>query len=116
VQELGALRDDAVEIARRHAAPWRRRAVAEQLAERFAAARFPFRHNRRLPTTIIHGDAGEDSLDSSFRAGLDWPVEAKQALLRRGRTLAGQALEHRAQAAGRMDPATKEAPQADGRA
>jgi predicted acylesterase/phospholipase RssA len=95
VQELAALRDDVVELARRHAAPWRRRATARAVADRFTAARFPFRHDRRLPLTIVHGDAGEDALDSSFRAGLEWPDESKRRLLARGRELAEHALAER---------------------
>ena len=96
VQELGALRDDVVELARRHAAPWRRRQAADAVTKRFAAARFPFRHDRRLPITIVHGDAGEHALDPTFRAGLVWPDDAKRALLARGRELAEQALSERA--------------------
>ena len=99
VQELAALRDDVVELARRQAAPWRRRTAARAVADRFAAARFPFRHDRRLPLTIVHGDAGEDGLDASFRAGLEWPEDSKRKLLARGRKLAEQALAERARAA-----------------
>jgi predicted acylesterase/phospholipase RssA len=95
VQELGALREEVLAIARRNALPWRRRAVDAELAARFAAARFPFRHDRRLPTTIVHGDPGDDGLDPSFRGGLDWPTESKQALLQRGRALAEEALTRR---------------------
>jgi predicted acylesterase/phospholipase RssA len=96
VQELEALRDDVVELARRQAAPWRRRSAARVVADRFAAARFPFRHDRRLPLTIVHGDAGEDGLDPTFRAGLEWPEGSKRKLLARGRELAEDALAERA--------------------
>ncbi len=97
VQELAALRDDMVELARRHAAPWRRGTAARAVADRFAAARFPFRHDRRLPLTIVYGDVGEHGLDPSFRAGLEWPDDSKRRLLARGRELAEQALAERAQ-------------------
>jgi hypothetical protein len=70
--------------------------VTEEVADRFAEARFPFRHDRRLPAMIVHGDPGDDGLDPSFRAGLDWPTDAKRALLRRGRELAEDALRRRA--------------------
>ncbi len=95
VRELEALRADVVEIARRHAAPWHRRRAAHAVAARFGAARFPFRHDRRLPCTIVHGDAGSNGLDPSFRAGLEWPDEAKHALLEQGRRLAEQAIRDR---------------------
>ena len=95
VRELEALRDDVVSLARRHAVPWRRRKAAHAVAERFLTAQFPFRHDRRPPLTIVHGDAGEHGLDPSFRAGLEWPDDAKRALLARGRELAEQALAER---------------------
>ena len=95
VRELEGLRADVVEIARRHAAPWRRRRAADAVAARFGAARFPFRHDRRLPCTIVHGDAGANGLDPSFRAGLEWPEEAKRALLDQGRDLAEHAIRER---------------------
>jgi predicted acylesterase/phospholipase RssA len=92
VRELAALRADAQAIARRHALPWRRRRAAAEVATRFDDAQFPFRHERRLPTTIVHGDAGELALDPSFRAGLEWPDASKRALIARGRELAEEAL------------------------
>ncbi len=92
VREMDALRRDMVEIARRHALPGRRRRAAAAVEARFAQASFPFRHNRALPTTIVRGDAGEHSLDSSFRTGLVWPEEAKRAIVRRGYELGDEAL------------------------
>lgn len=92
VRELATLRADTVDIARRAALPWRRRRVAAQIEDRFATARFPFRHNRRLPTTLIHGEAGELALDPSFRNGLEWPEAGKRALIARGWSLADEAL------------------------
>ncbi len=92
VRELAALRADVSEIARRNALPWRRRKAEEEIDARFDAARFPFRHNRELPVMLVHGDAGELALDPSFRAGLDWPEEKKQALIARGWSLADDAL------------------------
>jgi predicted acylesterase/phospholipase RssA len=92
VQEMAALRRDMVEIARRHALPGRRRRAAAAVEARFAQASFPFRHNRALPTTIVRADAGDDSLDSSFRTGLVWPEETKRAVIRRGYELGAEAL------------------------
>jgi predicted acylesterase/phospholipase RssA len=92
VEELADLRRDVLTIARRHALPGRRARVAAELEERFAGARFPFTHNRSLPTLIVHGAAGELALDQSFRAGLEWSREAKEALIARGWALADAAL------------------------
>jgi predicted acylesterase/phospholipase RssA len=92
VQEMAALRRDMVEIARRHALPGRRRRAAAAVEARFAAASFPFRHNRALPTTIVRAHTGEHILDQSFRAGATWPVETKRAIVERGYTLTDEAL------------------------
>lgn len=92
VRELEALRDEVLETVRRAAPPWRRRAAVAAVAERFADARFPFRHDRALPLTIVRGDPGEHALDSGFRAGLEWPLESKQALIALGRDLTDAAL------------------------
>ena len=62
---------------------------------RFAAARFPFRHDRALPLTIVRGTAGELALDPSFRSGLEWPAETKRALIDRGQALANDMLTKR---------------------
>jgi predicted acylesterase/phospholipase RssA len=87
VQELETLRRDVERIARRHALPGRRARVAAEIEARFAAARFPFRHDRALPTVIVRGDPGEAALDPSFRAGLVWPQDSKRALIDRGYVL-----------------------------
>jgi predicted acylesterase/phospholipase RssA len=92
VAELEALRREMADLAAEHAAPWRRRRAREAVDERFAAARFPFRHDRRLPRLIVDGDPGEHALDPSFRAGLTWPHEHKVALIERGYRLTDEAL------------------------
>ena len=56
VRELAALRDAVLETVRRSALPWRRRAAVAEVEQRFASARFPFRHDRALPLTIVRGD------------------------------------------------------------
>jgi predicted acylesterase/phospholipase RssA len=96
VRELEALRTDVVETVRRSVPWWRRRAAVAAVGERFAQARFPFRHDRALPLQIVAGDPGENALDSGFRAGLEWPLESKQALIAHGRELADAALRERA--------------------
>jgi predicted acylesterase/phospholipase RssA len=95
VRELTALREDVVRIARAGTVPWRRRRVAAAVEERFAAAQFPFRHDRVLPTVVVHGDAGPDALEPSFRAGLEWPLEQRLALLERGAAYADGVLRDR---------------------
>ena len=95
VRELGALRDSVLETVRQSALPWRRRAAVAQVEQRFASARFPFRHDRALPLTIVRGDAGEHTLDPSFRSGLEWPLETKQALIDLGYELTARALRDR---------------------
>jgi predicted acylesterase/phospholipase RssA len=92
VRELDALRRDTARIAARNAAPWRRAWARAEVERRFAAARFPFRHDRLLPTVIVHGDGGPHALDSSFRAGLTWPEESKRGLIERGYELTDAAL------------------------
>ena len=92
VRELAALREAVVDTVRRTAPPWRRRAAVAEVEQRFASARFPFRHDRALPLTIVRGDPGELALDPSFRLGLEWPVETKRALVARGRELTDSAL------------------------
>ena len=81
VRELAALRDSVLDTVRRTAAPWRRRAAVAEVEQRFASARFPFRHDRALPLTIVRGDPGDRALDPTFRSGLEWPVETKQELI-----------------------------------
>jgi predicted acylesterase/phospholipase RssA len=92
VRELEALRNDVLETVRKAVPPWRRRAAVAAVADRFARARFPFRHDRALPLTIVRGDPGEHALDAGFRAGLEWPLESKQALVALGRELTDAAL------------------------
>jgi predicted acylesterase/phospholipase RssA len=95
LRELAALREAIVETVRRTAAPWRRDAAVAEVEQRFASARFPFRHDRALPLTIVRGDPGDLALDPSFRAGLEWPLEAKRELIDLGYALTSRALRQR---------------------
>ena len=95
VRELAALREAVLETVRRTAPAWRRRAAVAEVERHFAAARFPFRHDRELPRTIVRGDPGERALDPSFRSGLEWPLEAKQELIDLGYELTSRALRER---------------------
>jgi predicted acylesterase/phospholipase RssA len=92
VHELESLRRDLTAIARRYAAPGRKRQAAAAVEARFAAARFPFRHDRVLPTIIVRGDPGELSLEPGSRPGLLWPESVKRKLIARGYELADTAL------------------------
>ncbi len=84
VVELRRLREDVVAAAVAAAPPWRRRSLRGELEERFASARFPFRHDRHVPRVIVRATAGEGALEPSFRAGAVWPEEQKLALIERG--------------------------------
>jgi predicted acylesterase/phospholipase RssA len=92
VQELQRLREDVVASAVSAAPPWRRRRLRADLEERFAAARFPFRHDRHLPALVVRATAGEVALDPTFRGETPWPVEVKRTLIDRGYMLTDEAL------------------------
>jgi predicted acylesterase/phospholipase RssA len=94
VAELRSLREDVTSTALAAAAPWRRKRLREALDARFAAARFPFRHDRHVPTLIVRTTSGEDRLDPTFRGDTPWPVHTKRALIARGYALTDQALQH----------------------
>jgi predicted acylesterase/phospholipase RssA len=95
VAELQRLRDDVVSTAVA-AAPRRRRArLRHELEERFAAARFPFRHDRHVPALVVRGTAGGASLDPTFRSDSPWPDDLKRTLIERGYTLTDEALANR---------------------
>ena len=95
VRELEILRTEIVAATRRTASPWRRKRAVAEVEAVFARARFPFRHDRALPLTIVRGDPGELALDPNFRAGLEWPLETKRALVALGRELTDAALDER---------------------
>jgi predicted acylesterase/phospholipase RssA len=92
VAELQSLRDDVVARAVAAAPPWRRRGLRDSLEERFAAARFPFRHERHVPLLIVRGSPGEHALDPTFRSDAPWPLDHKQGLIERGYRLTDEAL------------------------
>ncbi len=94
VSELRRLREDVVTTAVAAAPPWRRSRLRSELEDRFGSARFPFRHDRHVPTLIVRSTPGEDSLDPTFRGGR-WPDEAKRSLIERGYRLTDEALAER---------------------
>jgi hypothetical protein len=81
--EFRRLREQIVTRAVAAAPPWRRRRLRSELDGIFAAAWFPFRHDRHVPSVIVRCTVGEDGLDPSFR-GDPWPEERKRALISRG--------------------------------
>jgi predicted acylesterase/phospholipase RssA len=92
VAELTRLRRDVVAAAVSAAPPWRRRRLREELEARFVAARFPFRHDRHVPTLIVRSSPGEDRLDPTFRSDRPWPKKHKRSLIERGYKLTDEAL------------------------
>lgn len=92
VAELQSLRDDVVARAVAAAPPWRRRGLRRDLEERFASARFPFRHERHVPLLVVRGSPGEHALDPTFRSDAPWPLEHKRGLVERGYRLTDEAL------------------------
>jgi predicted acylesterase/phospholipase RssA len=93
VVELQRLRGEAISAALAAAPPWRRARLREELEGLFASARFPFRHERHVPTLIVRATAGEDSLDPTFRSDEPWPEQRKRALVERGYRLTDEALQ-----------------------
>jgi len=93
VAELGRLRGEVVERAVAAAAPWRRRTLRAELDELFSSARFPFRHERHVPTLVVRGSPGDHALDPTFRSDAPWHAEEKLALIERGYHLTAEALE-----------------------
>jgi predicted acylesterase/phospholipase RssA len=92
VEELRRLREDVVETAVAAAAPWRRGRLRAELESRFGSARFPFRHDRHVPTLIVRATSGDSSLDPTFRGDTPWPEAVKRKLIERGYTLTDEAL------------------------
>ena len=92
VSELQHLREDIITTSLAAVPPWRRRRLRKDLEARFGDARFPFRHDRHVPSLVVRGSAGQDSLDPTFRGDTPWPVERKRALIERGYALTDDAL------------------------
>ena len=79
VDELASLRADVEELVREHGD-----GLAQAVRERFAAAEFPFRHDRHLPRITVSASAGDLSLEPGFRSQHPWTKDAKRALIARG--------------------------------
>jgi predicted acylesterase/phospholipase RssA len=59
---------------------------------RFAAARFPFRHDRVVPRIVVRGNVEGTGLDPGFRTQPRWSDAEKQVLIDRGYELAAEEL------------------------
>jgi NTE family protein len=93
IRELETLRDDVLGLVQKHVrGSGRRERLGRAVADRFAAARFPFRHDRLVPRITVHASVGEISLDPGFRNQSPWTEDAKRALITRGYELAGREL------------------------
>jgi predicted acylesterase/phospholipase RssA len=93
IGELAALRDDMIALVREQVrGAGRRERAVRAVEQRFAAARFPFRHDRRVPRITVHATVAEISLDPGLRSQRPWTKEAKRALVARGYELADREL------------------------
>lgn len=89
IAELARLRADVLALAEKHVGRRRdREELLDALEERFASARFPFRHDRLIPRVTVRGTVGDISLEPGGRKQKPWTDEAKHALIDRGYLLA----------------------------
>jgi predicted acylesterase/phospholipase RssA len=88
--EINRLRDEVIDASVRAAAPWRRRALRQELEALFAASRFPFRTDRAIDRLLVRAAPGEDGLDPTYRG--EWDEGTKRGLVERGYRLTDQAL------------------------
>ena len=89
IAELASLREDVAEILAG------KPKLARQVDERFAAAAFPFGHDKLVPRITVYGTAEGTSLETSMRKPEPWPDEAKRALIDRGYELLDRELARR---------------------
>jgi predicted acylesterase/phospholipase RssA len=92
ISELDALREDVLELVRRHVPRSERVRVAEEVAERFDDAAFPFRRERAVRRITVRGTVGEISLEPGLRRQTPWTVADKRSIIERGYELADREL------------------------
>jgi predicted acylesterase/phospholipase RssA len=92
IRELDALREDVLALVRRHVPRFARSEIAQAVAERFDAARFPFRRERAVRRITVRGTVGEVSLEPGFRRQLPWTVADKRSIVAQGYELAAREL------------------------
>jgi predicted acylesterase/phospholipase RssA len=89
IRELESLRRDVLALVEQSVrGSGRRERLATAVEQRFADARFPFRHDRLVPRITVHASVGEVSLEPGFRTQKPWTADAKRALIARGYELA----------------------------
>jgi predicted acylesterase/phospholipase RssA len=81
LRELRALRHDVLSLVNEPS-------LHQAIAARFAAARFPFRHDRLVPRIVVRGSTEGPGLEPGFRTQPRWSDEEKRQLVRRGWELA----------------------------
>jgi len=86
IAALAALRKDVDAIVRREGGRQGER-IAAAVAERFAAAEFPFLSDRLIPRIAVQGSAGEITLETGLRRPQPWPEAEKRELIARGYAL-----------------------------
>lgn len=77
LRELRSLRHDVLELLGGTD-------TRDAVEERFAAADFPFRHDRFVPRIVVRGSSAGAGLDPGFRTQPRWSMEEKRALIRAG--------------------------------
>jgi predicted acylesterase/phospholipase RssA len=82
LRALETLRRDVLELVRGRDA-----GLAAAVEARFAAAAFPFRHDRIVPRITVRGTSAGISLEPGFRSSQSWSVEDKRRLILRGWSL-----------------------------
>jgi hypothetical protein len=92
---LAALREDVDKIVRREGGR-RGERIAQEIADRFASAKFPFLGERLIPRIAVEGTAGEISLETGLRRSQPWPEAEKRVLIARGYALLDEVLAERA--------------------
>ena len=82
VASLRALRDDVRGLIERSGVRGaERERLLAAVEERFAAARFPFSHDRVIPCVTVAGGPGDVDLAAGWRKQPPWTEEAKRALI-----------------------------------
>jgi predicted acylesterase/phospholipase RssA len=89
IAELALLREDVAKILADEPE------VARQVDERFAAAAFPFGHDKLVPRITVYGTAEGASLEAGMRNPTPWPEPAKRRLIALGWDLLDRELARR---------------------
>jgi len=91
IAELARLREEVGRVLRAEGGR-RGERLARSIDERFAAAEFPFRHDRLVPRVAVQGTVGHASLETTSRNPQPWTDDAKRKLIERGYSLLDEEL------------------------